>query len=143
MSLSSALFPSKSRFFAGKRWVKITLRTLHLAGVAGVGGGFLYRAALDLWMPYFWLTVATGVFLVGIEIWSNGVWLIQVRGVAVLAKLALLGCVPLAPELRGPILIAIIFISGIVAHAPASVRYYSVLHGRRIESLHESVKIHR
>ncbi|MBI2313020.1 MAG: hypothetical protein HYU77_11025 [Betaproteobacteria bacterium] len=137
---ASALFPDKARGFPGKRWVKIGLRTLHLVGTAGVGGAFLYGAPERLWLPYWWMTVASGVALVAIELWSNGVWLIQVRGVAILAKLVLLACVPLAPDLGGLILILIIVISAVSSHAPASVRYFSLLHGRRIETLSGPVR---
>lgn len=135
VNLSHLLFPDNTRGFPGKRWVKIALRTLHLIGVAGVGGAFLYGAPERLWLPYWWVTLASGAALVAIELWSNGVWLIQVRGVAVLVKLVLLACVPLAPDLGGPILVLVIVISGLFSHAPAAVRYFSLLHGRRIETL--------
>ncbi len=129
------LFPTTTRSFRGKRWAKIALRTLHLIGAAGVGGAFLYGAPERLWLPYWWITVASSVALVAIELWSNGVWLIQVRGAAVLVKLLLLACVPLAPDFGGIILILVIVISGVSSHAPAAVRYFSLLHGRRIETL--------
>ena len=140
MNFSSALFPDRTRSFSGKRWVKIALRTLHLIGTAGAGGGFLYGASEGFWLPYWWLTLGSGVALVAIELWSNGVWLVQVRGAAVLAKLVMLSCIPLLPEAGGAILILIIAISAVSSHAPASVRYFSLLHGRRIETLSEPAK---
>lgn len=33
------LFPAESRQFYGQRWLNILLRSVHLLGVAGVGGG--------------------------------------------------------------------------------------------------------
>ena len=34
------LFPAESRQFYGQRWLNILLRSVHLLGVAGVGGGY-------------------------------------------------------------------------------------------------------
>lgn len=127
------LFPVRNRPFPAKRWTRIALRSAHLVGTAGVGGGYLYGAAPGLWQPYLWLTVASGVALVLLEVWSNGVWLIQLRGVAVLAKLALLGWMAHSPGHAALALILVVVISGVISHAPASVRYYSLLHGRRID----------
>lgn len=126
--------------FSGKRWVKITLRTLHLVGTAGLGGAFLYQAPRMSWEPYLWLTVVSGFLLAFLELWSNGIWLIQLRGLAILAKLALLAFLPFAAGLEGPLLVAVIVISGVIAHAPASVRYFSVFHGRRIDAWREARK---
>jgi hypothetical protein len=128
------LFPAKSRFFPGQRWVNILLRTLHLIGIAGLGGGFLYPAEGDLWRTFFNLTIWSGVGLTAIAVWNNAIWLVQLRGQAILLKLLLLGLMSLLPELRLLIFIAILIISGVISHAPAKVRYYSMFHGRRIDS---------
>ncbi|MCB1759131.1 MAG: hypothetical protein KDI68_05020 [Gammaproteobacteria bacterium] len=135
MVLKRLLFPVESRFFPGQRWANISLRTLHLIGVAGLGGGFLYPAEGEGWRLFLDLTIASGLGLMLISIWNNGVWLIQLRGQAILLKLLLLALIPLLPELRLSLFIATLVISGIIAHAPASVRYYSLYHRRRIESI--------
>lgn len=128
------LFPPGYRGFAGRRWVAITLRSFHLLGVAGLGGLFLYAAPREAWLPYLWLTVGSGGALALLEVWSHGVWLIQLRGVAVLVKLGLLALAPwLAPTAAPWLLAAVIGISGVFSHAPAAVRYYSPFHGRRVE----------
>ena len=129
------LFPPRSRHFPGQRWTNIGLRTLHLLGVAGLGAGFLYPAADGAWQDYLSLTLASGLALSAIAVWSNGIWLIQLRGQAILLKTALLGLVTLWPEGRTGLFIAVLVISGLIAHAPARVRYYSVWHGRHIENL--------
>ena len=49
MHLKQLLFPAESRFLPGQRWVNILLRTLHLIGIAGLGGGFFYPSEGDLW----------------------------------------------------------------------------------------------
>ena len=135
MSLKYILFPPSSRFFLGQRWANICLRTLHLIGVAGLGGGFLYPAAGEDWRIYLDLVVWSGVGLVAIAIWNNGIWLLQLCGQAVILKLLLLALIPFYPDLRLPLLLAVIVISGVVSHAPAGVRHFSIIHGRRLESL--------
>ena len=52
MKTNRILFPRDSRSFSGKRWVNIALRTIHLIGVAGLGGGFLYQSPSEVWLPY-------------------------------------------------------------------------------------------
>jgi len=135
VSLFRLLVPETPRVFPAQRWVRISLRTVHLVGVAGLGGGFLYSAEPAAWMPYMWLAVATGILMVMHELWSTGLWLIQVRGMSVVVKLALIAWMLRAEDLHFPLLVAVIVISGVVSHAPADVRYFSVFHGRRIERL--------
>lgn len=72
--------------------------------------------------------------LTAIAVWNSGIWLIQLRGQAILLKLLLLSLMPLIPSQRLPLFLAILVISGVISHAPASVRYYSLFHGRRIDS---------
>ena len=131
MHFKQLLFPAESRFFSGQRWVNITLRTLHLIGIAGLGGGFFYAAEGDLWRTFFELTLWSGLGMMGIAVWNSGIWLVQLRGQAILLKLLLLGMMPLFPALRLPLFLGILVISGVISHAPASVRYYSLFHGRR------------
>lgn len=135
MSVFRLLIPETPRVFPAQRWVRISLRTLHLIGVAGVGGGFLYGAEPASWMPYLWLTVLTGVAMVGVELWSTGLWLIQVRGLSVVVKLGLIAWLLRADQLELPLLITVLVISGVVSHAPADVRYFSVFHWRRLDGL--------
>ncbi len=133
MALRQTLFPPVSRQFPGQRWANIGLRTLHLMGMAGLGGGFFYPAVDSSWVAFLYLTLLSGVALSLLFIWTNGIWLIQLRGQAILVKLALLGCIPLWPDHKVALLLAVILLSGLISHAPGDVRYYSLFHRRRIE----------
>ncbi|MDN3516875.1 hypothetical protein QWY84_04535 [Aquisalimonas lutea] len=133
-NLRARVFPPESRTFPGKRWLETGFRTAHLVGTAGIGGGFLWGAAPQHWLPFLWLTVVTGAAMAALQIWGNGVWLIQVRGLAVIAKLALLG-VMVAGDVRADLFILVLVISGVVSHAPARLRYFSPLYMRRIDHL--------
>lgn len=135
MSLKALLFPRHSRNFPGKRWLNISLRTLHLIGMAGLGGAYLYAAPRELWEPYMWLSLGSGFALVALFLYSNGVWLLQLRGLLILFKLVLLGIMLWLPAINLQLGMVVIVLSSVVSHAPGNVRYYSIWHGRRIEHL--------
>ena len=111
-----------------KRWTKISLRTLHILAVAGVGGGILFGLDKSLWLNYWWLMIASGGLLMLMDIIPNPVWLIQIRGLTVLLKLVLLVFLGSYPAWDSFLLAVIIIISGVIAHAPSKLRCYSVYH---------------
>jgi hypothetical protein len=127
------VFPKKPRSFKGQRWVSIVIRSLHLIGITGVGAAFLFQLPDTKWFPYMVLTLTSGSAMMLLEIWSNGIWLIQLRGLSTLLKLLILS-VTFIVGLQPYILIAVILISDIMSHAPAKVRYYSVFHRTIINS---------
>jgi predicted Co/Zn/Cd cation transporter (cation efflux family) len=141
MRVSRFLFPRDYRSFTGKRWTNITLRAAHLIGIAGLVGGFLYQSPKVVadgcfgLMPYLVLSVVSGFAIICLDIWTHGIWLIQLRGLAIFIKLILLLCIPFFKGYEAHVLMIVIVISGIIAHAPGDVRYFSVFHGRRIEDL--------
>ena len=117
-----------------KRWLKISLRTLHLLAIAGVGGGILFGLDEALWINYWWLAMASGVLMMLMDIISNPVWLVQVRGVVIELKLVLLALLGLYPDWDSFLLFVIIIISAVISHAPGKLRYYSLYHRRVITS---------
>ena len=121
-----------------KRWTKISLRTLHLLAVAGVGGGILFGLEKDLWINYWWLALVSGVLMMVIDIVSNPVWIVQVRGLVIFLKLILLAFLGSNPSLDGWLLAVIIIMSGIISHAPGQLRYYSLYHRKVISSSNDS-----
>ncbi|MCW8945711.1 MAG: hypothetical protein OQL27_13135 [Sedimenticola sp.] len=135
MTLKAQFFPQESRFLPGQRWLNVLFRTTHLVGLGGLGAGFLYPAVDQSWQLYLYLTLISGVGLTLISIYSNGIWLIQLRGQVVFLKLLLLALMEPFPEMKAELFILIILLSGWIAHAPARVRYYSLYHRRRVESL--------
>lgn len=134
MKLSAIIFPTSSRTFYGQRWVNILLRTTHLIGVSGIGAGAIFQLPVHLWQPYLLTTMISGCLMVFIEVWSNGIWLVQLRGQSTLIKLAVLS-LSFIWGMQGYMIFTAIIISGIFAHAPGKVRYYSIFHGKEIHSL--------
>lgn len=121
-----------------KRWTKTGLRTLHLVAVAGVAGGVLFGLEERVWIDYWWLALASGGLIMLVDIVSNPLWLVQIRGAAIIGKLVLLMFLGHAPDWDRVLLIAVIVISAIVSHAPGSLRYYSLVHLRVVDSSEDS-----
>lgn len=117
-----------------KRWAKISLRTLHLLSIAGVGGGILFGLEKELWIDYWWLAMVSGVLMMLMDMVSNPVWIVQVRGVVILVKLLLLILLLNNPAWSTFLLVLIIVISGVISHATGQLRYYSLYHRRVIRS---------
>lgn len=135
MDLFRILFPKNTRTFMHKRWVKISLRTIHLVGISGTGSGIFYGLDYSLWMPFHCLLLISGILYMLLELFSNAVWLVQLRGLLILLKLFLLTLIPIFPDIEGFLFIMIIIISSVVSHAPGNFRYFSPFYGKRIETL--------
>ena len=121
-----------------KRWTKISLRALHLVSLAGVGGGILFGLEKVTWINYWWLALASGVLLMAIDIVSNPVWLVQIRGLVIYLKLALLAMLGLLPQWDSTLLLVVVIMSAVISHAPGRLRYYSVYHKKVIASSSDS-----
>ena len=83
-------------------------------------------------VPTLIATVATGGAFMGLEIYRAPVWLVQVRGLATLVKLALVVGVAAFWPLRVPLLTLALVIGAVTSHMPSRWRYYSLLHVRAV-----------
>ncbi|GGK79449.1 hypothetical protein GCM10007941_32150 [Amphritea balenae] len=127
----SWLIPEQKRHLPGKRWLSIILRSLHLVGIAGLAGAYLFDQPESVWFPYLLLGVGSGVLLLAKELWVDPIWLYQLRGQLVLMKLLLLAVgVYWLDSPQAWIYIVVILVSGVISHAPGKVRYYSVYYGK-------------
>ena len=121
---------TKKRSLPGKRWLSVSMRTLHLIGICGLAGAYLFQQPEQEWFHFLVLTVVSGLCMAAMEIYTNSIWLIQMRGLAIGIKLLLLSTMLWWFEQpNAAIYFLIIIISGIVSHAPGKLRYYSVWHG--------------
>ena len=124
---------TEKRKLPGKRWLSISMRTLHLIGVCGLAGAYLFQQPESAWFHYLVLTVLSGLCMAAMEIYTNSIWLIQLRGLVIGIKLLLLSTMLWwFDQPNAVIYFLILIISGIVSHAPGKVRYYSVWHRRVI-----------
>ena len=125
MSETESPLPPLPRSFPGQRWTDIGLRCAHLIGIAGVGAGFLFALPDAQWLPLRYLALASGGLLMLLYIWSDPTWLLQLKGQAVLLKLALLAIAHFHPVARAELFVVVIVLSGVFAHAPSRVRGYA------------------
>ena len=117
------------------RHLNIALRVLHLIGMLGSGGGILFGVASNLVSPWLWLTVLSGAGLMSLSIYSSRLFLIQLRGQVILLKIVILLFILYTDGADLALLIGVTLLSGVIAHAPGNVRYYSIYHRCQIDSL--------
>lgn len=126
MSLSALVFPEARRRLPYGRWWNIAARTAHLAATGALIGGHLFHVpAVQLW-PFLWLAIGTGAILIAIEMYPTGHWLHQGCAVAVYVKLAVLCLVPWFWDIRVALLLIVLAIASVGAHAPRTLRHYSL-----------------
>ena len=87
-----------------------------------------------VWFNYWWLALASGGLLMLIDIVANPLWIVQVRGLVIVVKLVLVALLGRYPAFNGLLLVTVIIISTVIAHAPGKLRYYSVYHRKEISS---------
>lgn len=120
------LFPSPPRSFSGQRAVKIVLRALHVLAVAGLFGVVFAHVEAGARSPSLRLSLISGLAILALDLFESAAFLLQVRGLVVLGKLAALGLL-LRPEFGSGSEIAIlgflIVVSVISSHAPSDFRY--------------------
>ena len=121
------------RTFHGMRVVKVAARTVHIVAMALVLGGVAYAAPVKALALPLAFTVASGLLLLGLDLWKSGACLYQGSGVAVLLKLALLSLGQSFPAARFECYLAATSVASIGAHMPKSWRHWSLLHRRVIE----------
>lgn len=122
----------EKRPLPGVRPLRTTLRTAHLIAFGTLYGGHIYGITPDRLLPALLATVGSGAALMGLEMYRMPLWIVQMRGVATLAKIALIVAVPALWSFRIPLLTAAIVIGGVASHMPGKYRYYSIVHGRVI-----------
>jgi len=121
------------RSFRGERAWQVGARTVHLAAMALVLGGVAFAAPERALVLPIALTLASGLLLLGIDLWKGGGYFTQGNGVAVLLKLALLGLGQLLPAARLEWYLAATAVASIGSHMPRTWRHWSFLHRRVIE----------
>jgi hypothetical protein len=106
------------------------LRTLHLIATGALYGGHLYGIEHERLHGALAAVLFTGGALMSLEIFRAPIWLVQVRGLATLAKLGLVAAIAAFWDSRVALLTLAVIIGSISSHMPGRWRYYSVLHGR-------------
>ena len=108
------------RDFPGRRWLNLSLRTLHLSGIVLLGAGLLGAGNVTAGA---WLTLISGLAMFAGDAWANPAHLREVAGFGVLAKLALVAVMAAYPSGALPMFWAILVISTLLSHAPGAIRH--------------------
>ncbi len=126
------LFPATPRRIPGERGINIALRTAHLMTSGLLLGGHAFDVAPHRLILFLYLTIASGIGLAFLELYSSCRWIYLGKGVMVSLKIALLIAAGLWWEQRVMFLLLVVLVGSVGSHMPARFRYYSLLHGRVI-----------
>ncbi len=126
------LFPATPRRIPGERGINIALRTAHLMTSGLLLGGHAFDVAPHRLILVLYLTIASGVGLAFLELYSSCRWIYLGKGVMVSLKIALLIAAGVWWKQRVMFLLLVVLVGSVGSHMPARFRYYSLLHGRVI-----------
>jgi hypothetical protein len=108
------------RELPGRRWLNLSLRTVHLAGIVLLGAALLGAGEAG---TAAWLTLISGLAMFAGDAWANPAHLREVAGFGVLAKLALVSLMVAHPASALPVFWAILVLSTLLSHAPGALRH--------------------
>jgi len=121
--LEALLFPDPPRDLPGRRGLKIGLRAAHVLCVAGLAGAYLFEVPPSQSGPWLRAALASGLALLLLDLHESAVFVLQVRGLVVATKLALLAALPAFGSGAKWVLAALLVVSVVSSHAPGRVRY--------------------
>jgi hypothetical protein len=108
-----------------RRWLSVTLRSLHLAAVVLAGVAIFGSSAPSV--AGFILMLLTGFALTGIELWHHPTLWRDVAGVFIAIKLPLMLAMLLVPAMAEPLFWFLLVSSAIVSHAPREFRRRKII----------------
>jgi hypothetical protein len=127
MTIRRLLFPDPRRRLPGSRWLNITARTIHLIATGILLGAHYFDVPQASLYPFLFAAIGSGVAMIAIELYPTAHWAHQICALVVYTKLALLCLIPFVWDDRVPILLLVVVLASVGAHAPRRVRHYSVI----------------
>lgn len=118
-------FPSEPRRLPFNRLSQNILRTIHIVSMGMVLGGIAKGGTHDTLWTWILMTVISGVFLFGIDLYKSGRFMIEGAGVAVWLKLGLIGLGNLFPGARLEFYIAATAVASVGSHMGPAWRHFS------------------
>jgi hypothetical protein len=117
-----------------RRFWNIAARTAHIIAAGGLFGGHACGASRSELTPWLHAVIATGLVLSALEVSPIATWWCEIRGAAVLVKVALLAAIPWFWAERVWILALAMIIASVGAHLPRRWRHFSLWHRRELVS---------
>ena len=109
-----------------QRILSVAARTTHIAAFAILLGGAAWDIDPARLSAAWMVTAASGLALMAVEAAASPGWLLQIRGAVVLGKLGLLVLVPVAGDLRVPLLLIVLVVASVASHMPGRLRHASL-----------------
>ena len=126
MGLGRTLFPDPPREFRGRRLLKIGLRAAHVLVVCVLLGAYVFDAAPAERTTWLWAAIASGALILLLDLHESAAFLMEVRGLIVLGKIALVAALPAFGDAQLWVLAFLVVASVLSSHAPASFRHRRV-----------------
>lgn len=126
MGLGRTLFPDPPREFRGRRSLKIALRAAHVLMVCVLLGAYVFDATPAERTTWLWAAIASGASILLLDLHESAAFLMQVRGLIVLGKIALVGALPVFGGAQVWVLVFLVAASVLSSHAPGSFRHRQV-----------------
>ena len=120
------LIPPEPRRFPAQRWVKIIARSFHVVLSGIFLGALVFEIDPATRLPWFLATLLSGLFMICVDLYESGAFLLQLRGLVVTVKLLLLALLPVFGAAAVWVLAAIAFFSVISSHASSNFRYFLI-----------------
>jgi len=103
------------------------IRALHILATGVLLGGYIFLQPAIALEPWLLASVITGLLLLAIDLHASMAVLLEVRGLLLLIKLALLLLLPIFEQLSIPLLIIVLFIGAIGSHMTKRYRHKVLL----------------
>lgn len=125
--VACALFPTVPRDFTFRRGVRIGLRALHIFTASTLLAGYIFDQPVAVLEPWLFATVISGFLLLATDLHASLAVLLEVRGLAVFAKLVLMALVPVFWDARITLLLVAFVIGVVGSHMPGQYRHKVLL----------------
>ena len=127
--MTTLLFPDEPRDFRGRRALKIFLRAVHVLCAGVLLGAYVFDAGAGHWL---WAAIGTGTMILLLDLHETAAFVLQVRGLIVVTKIALVAALPLFRGSEAWLLGLILVGSVMSSHAPARFRHHQIFGRGRV-----------
>jgi hypothetical protein len=108
------------RDFPGKRWLNLSLRTVHLVGLVLFGAALLGSGSLRTGAAILFFS---GLLMFAIDLWASPTLIREVAGFGIIVKLALLAIAGTQPETALAVFWLVLVLSTVISHSSGAFRH--------------------
>ncbi len=121
--MSKLLFPETPRGLPGGRWVRMTLRVLHILVTGTLLGGHVFGQSQETLLPWLVAVVISGGLLLAQDLYATFAALCELRGLLIFIKCLLVALVALLWEVRVVLLILALALGVYGSHMSGKLRH--------------------